>query len=117
MGWLVKGYLFVEKGNVKTYKRGMTMKRKEKVGKGMQCKRFKLNIHELRGILSDEIMSLREGKTTPANVNAITNATGKILQSVRMEMEYSKLLGKVPDIDFVNSNVLPTNETKNKIGP
>ena len=35
-------------------------------------------LNELREILSDEIQKIRENKTTPANVNAITNATGKI---------------------------------------
>jgi len=42
-----------------------------------------------------------KGKTTPANVNAITNATGKILSTVKLEMEYAKLLGKVPNIEFI----------------
>lgn len=61
----------------------------------------KIDINNLRTILAEEINKLREGSTTPANVNAITNATGKILSTVKLEMEYHKLLGKVPDIDFI----------------
>ena len=61
----------------------------------------KLNINALREILAEEINMLRAGQTTPANVNAITNATGKILSSVKLEIEYSKLLGKKPVIDFI----------------
>jgi hypothetical protein len=61
----------------------------------------KMDINNLRGILAEEIGKLRNGETTPANVNAITNATGKILSTVKLEMEYHKLLGKTPDIDFI----------------
>lgn len=62
----------------------------------------KLDITSLRTILAEEINKLRAGETTPANVNAITNATGKILSTVKLEMEYRKLLGKVPDINFID---------------
>lgn len=61
----------------------------------------KMDINNLRTILSEEIDKLRAGTTTPANVNAITNATGKILSTVKIEMEYHKLLGKTPAIDFI----------------
>jgi len=61
----------------------------------------KMDINSLRTILAEEIGKLRDGETTPANVNAITNATGKILSTVKLEMEYHKLLGKTPDIDFI----------------
>ena len=61
----------------------------------------KKTLNDLRQILSEEIDKIREGKTSAANVNAITNATGKILSSVKLEMEYVKLLGKVPRLDFI----------------
>lgn len=67
----------------------------------MTEKKKRLDINGLREILSDEIEKLRNGETTPANVNAVTNATGKILSTVKLEMEYHKLLGKTPDIDFI----------------
>lgn len=60
-----------------------------------------LNIRELREILGEEIQKLREEKTTPANVNAITNATGKVLSTVKLEMEYCKLIGRAPKIEFL----------------
>lgn len=59
------------------------------------------NINDLREILSQEIDKLREGKTTPASINAITNATGKIFSSIKLQMEYAKLLGEKPDIKFI----------------
>ena len=61
----------------------------------------KMDINSLRTILAEEIIKLRNEETTPANVNAITNATGKILSTVKLEMEYNKLLGRTPSIDFI----------------
>ena len=58
-------------------------------------------INDLRTILSEEIDKVRNGSTTAANVNAITNATGKILSSVKLELEYAKLSGKTPNITFI----------------
>lgn len=55
----------------------------------------------MRTILAEEIQKLREGLTTAANVNAIVNASGKILSSVKMEIEYDRLTGKTPHIDFI----------------
>jgi len=59
------------------------------------------NLNDLRTILCEEIDKLREGKTTPASINAITNATGKVFSSIKLQMEYAKLVGKKPDIEFV----------------
>lgn len=53
-------------------------------------------LNELRSVLSDEIRKVRSGATTPANVNAVSNATGKILSTVKLEMEYYRLQGKQP---------------------
>lgn len=58
-------------------------------------------VNDLRAILVEEISNLKAGKTTAANVNAVTNATGKILSTVKLEMEYAKLIGKTPNIDFI----------------
>lgn len=59
-------------------------------------------VNDLRIILAEEITKIRAGETTAANVNAIVNATGKILTTVKMEIEYSKLIGKTPMIEFIN---------------
>ena len=60
-------------------------------------------IHDLRNVLADEISKLRNGDTTPAHVNAVTNATGKILSTVKLEIEYNKLIGNTPHIDFIDN--------------
>jgi len=59
------------------------------------------SIDNLCNILNEEIHNLRGGKTTPANVNAITNAVGKMIASVRLQMDYQKLLGRVPKIKLI----------------
>lgn len=65
-------------------------------GKGEQ-----LSLDELRTILSDEIRKIQGGETSAASVNAISNATGKILSSVKLQMEYYRLVGKTPDIPLL----------------
>jgi len=60
-------------------------------------------VNDMRSILTEEILRLRAGTTTAANVNAIVNATGKILSTVKLEIEYNKLLGQMPDISFIET--------------
>jgi hypothetical protein len=71
-----------------------TRRDEQKPGNPRVISQFTLN--ELRGILSDEIDKIRSGATTAANVNAVSNATGKILSTIKLELEAVKLLGKKP---------------------
>jgi hypothetical protein len=64
-----------------------------------------LSLDELRGILSDEIHKIRAGESTAASVNAISNATGKILSSVKLQMEYARLTGQKPDIPMLAARI------------
>lgn len=59
------------------------------------------NMNDIRAILCDEIEKLRDNKTTPASVNAVTNATGKILSTIKLELEYAKLSNKRPKNSFI----------------
>lgn len=59
------------------------------------------SLDELRVVLSDSIRDLRTSEASAANVNAISNATGKILSSVKLQMEYYRLIGKTPDIPIL----------------
>jgi len=64
------------------------------------------NLDELRNVLSDEIRKIQTGQTNAANVNAISNATGKILSSIKLQMEYHRLTGKpLPDMPLLSSQV------------
>jgi hypothetical protein len=62
-----------------------------------------LTLNELRGILSDEINRLRNGDTSAASANAVSNATGKILSSIKLEMEYQKLTGRKAHIPMLSA--------------
>jgi hypothetical protein len=67
-------------------------------------------MHQIREMLCEEIDALRAKTTTPANVNAIVNATGKILTTVKMEMEYAKLMNKQPDLQFMSLSLAESSE-------
>lgn len=52
------------------------------------------SLHELRALLWDDIHGLRAGKVTAASLNATSNASGKIMGSVKLELEIVKTLGR-----------------------
>lgn len=60
-------------------------------------------IDELREFLAIEMERLKNGDTTPANANASANLSGKILSSVKMELEYNRMIGATPIISFLDS--------------
>lgn len=57
-----------------------------------------MNVSELRATLTEQITLLKTGKAEPKNVNAIVNAAGKVLSTIRLEMEYARMIGIVPKI-------------------
>ncbi len=65
-------------------------------------------MHDLRQMLSEEIDSIRAKKTTPGAVNAICNATGKFLSTIKLEMEFAKMIGKQPSSHFLTLMDKPT---------
>ena len=58
-------------------------------------------MNELREMLGEEIDSIRAKKTTPGAVNAVCNATGKFLSTIKLEMEFAKMIGKQPSASFL----------------
>jgi hypothetical protein len=60
-----------------------------------------LNVTEVREALSKTIVGLQQGTTTPNVANAVSKATGKLLISIKLEMDYHRLFGtKVPEFEF-----------------
>ena len=53
-------------------------------------------IYEIQEILCDQIDRLREGKSTPAEANAIMHTTGKFLSTIKMQLDYYKSVGEMP---------------------
>jgi hypothetical protein len=60
-----------------------------------------MTLEEMLGFLSENIRRVRDGETTPANANAITNASGKILAVVKLQMEYQRLTGRQMNIPLL----------------
>lgn len=65
---------------------------------------------ELQGILSDQIDKVVAGEVTPANANAVVNATGVILRSVKLQMDYYRQIGRTPNIPLLLTNEQPAEE-------
>lgn len=58
------------------------------------------NTRDLRELLTDEIKLLREGKSNPGRSNAIANMVGKILSSVKLDLEVHKYVAKADAADL-----------------
>jgi len=72
------------------------------------------NIDELRSHLTNELEKVSSGKTTPAAANASANLAGKILSSVKMELEYNKMVGAAPKIGFLKGLTNNINKLEHK---
>lgn len=60
-------------------------------------------VEELRDFMAKDLERVSKGETTPATANAAANLCGKILQSVKLELEYNKAIGGQPNISFLGS--------------
>jgi len=61
-------------------------------------------LDDMRSFLADELMRVRSNDTTPAAANAAANLAGKILGSVKLELEYNKMAGTTPHINFIGAH-------------
>jgi hypothetical protein len=73
------------------------------------------NMNDMRAMLCEEIQNIRDGKQTAANLNAIVNATGKVLSTIKMEIEVAKLANKQPKIGFIELGETVTLDAQPKI--
>ena len=53
---------------------------------------------EWRQIISEAIRKVIKGEMSAVNCNAITNAMGKSTSSIKLQLDYFKLVGKTPNI-------------------
>jgi len=63
-----------------------------------------MNIESLRGILIETVSGLRSGHTTPSTAEAISNASGKIIASIRAQLDYARMRGEVPKLQFMEDS-------------
>jgi hypothetical protein len=58
---------------------------------------------ELRTVLCETIAAVRDKTMPPDAADAISNASGKIIASLRVELEYRRMRGEVPALPFMES--------------
>ena len=56
---------------------------------------------ELRAVLCSTVAAVRDKQITPDAAEAISNASGKIIASLRVELEYRRQRGEVPTLEFI----------------
>ncbi len=59
---------------------------------------------ELRAVLCETISAVQSKSMTPDAAEAISNASGKIIASLRVELEYRRMRGEVPALPFMDSH-------------
>lgn len=57
-------------------------------------------VEQWRSFLAEEAEKLAGGESTAAKTNALSNLAGKVFQSVKLEVEYNRILGTTPNIKF-----------------
>jgi hypothetical protein len=56
------------------------------------------NVAEIRSVLWQTIQDIRSGKVKAAEANATSNTCGTWLRTVKLQLEYYKLVGTTPNI-------------------
>lgn len=59
------------------------------------------NINEVREQLSTVFAGLKDGTITPGVATELNNSVGKIINSVKVELEYYALRKEKPEIKFL----------------
>ena len=59
------------------------------------------NITELRKSLADNYQQMKDGKMEIKEGKELSNCAGKIIQSLKVELEYQTLLGTTKEIEYL----------------
>tara|TARA_R110000851_G_C12895650_1_gene547602 strand:+ start:530 stop:718 length:189 start_codon:yes stop_codon:yes gene_type:complete len=59
------------------------------------------NITELRKSLADNYQQMKDGKMEIKEGKELSNCAGKIIQSLKVELEYQVLLGTTKEIEYL----------------
>ncbi len=66
------------------------------------------DIHELRDQLLDAYDSVARDPRRANQVKEMANTAGKVLGTLKLELEYAMLRGEKPNIPFLHGAALPT---------
>ena len=69
------------------------------------------NVNELRNELADVFAKLKKGEINVDAAEAMTNLSGKLINSARAQVDYYALRGESPTIDFLKDDT-PIENTK-----
>jgi len=58
-------------------------------------------MQDIRELLSATMDSLQAKDINPSAANALCNTTGKFLSTIKLEMEFAKMIGKQPSENFL----------------
>lgn len=73
------------------------------------------NIIELRNELADIFDLIRAKKIKMAVAKELVNTAGKIIQSVKLELDYAALRKETPIVEFLGGDDLPQLRAKSPI--
>lgn len=59
------------------------------------------NMKSLREVLSEQLKKSIEGEISPAVLNSQSNIAGKIISTIKTEIEYKRLMGNVQEMGFL----------------
>jgi hypothetical protein len=62
------------------------------------------NIEDLRDFMSQELYRLRNKQSSAAVANASAHLADKIMTTIKMELTYNKMMGAIPNIDFLKGS-------------
>lgn len=63
-----------------------------------------ITANDLLEVMGENIMRLRSGEASPAVANAIVNSSAAMLRIVKLQMDYAKMTGQMPDIPLLLTN-------------
>ena len=72
-------------------------------------------VNDMRNMLVQEMEKIRDGKSTPATLNALVNGAGKVFSSIKLEIEYNKAIGKTPFIPMLKDSSVDPDKDKNNL--
>ena len=67
------------------------------------------NTDQLRDLLSGVLEKVIEGTISPTQANAVSNLTGKFMQTVQLDMKYHQMRDSMPNMKFLEGE---SSETK-----
>lgn len=62
-----------------------------------------MNVETMRSQLTNQMNLLHSKKGDPRTATAMATVCGKILGSIKLEMQYAKMHGITPTISFINA--------------